>query len=159
MNGKLGSASAIEYFRNYADPARPRGYLILAPYSNARCPRGYEREFADTLSAVDRLQFTLLSQEKQEWEREQLHDESLIAERQRAVVDRLRAKMVSSSTTPYERDFIAAYLQLRVEKRKEYRQIFEQRIAYLSVLAHETPKGRKPNEERVNLDRLELPRE
>ena len=156
MSGQLGSASAIEYFRNYADPSRPRGYLILAPFSGSRCPRGYEREFADTLSAVDRLQTTLLAQEKSEWEREQLHDETLIGERQRALVDKLRAKMVSGATTPYERDFIAAYLTLRGEKREKYRRIFEQRVAYLGVLAHETPHDRRSNEERVNLDRITI---
>lgn len=156
MNGKLGSASAIEYFCNRRDPSRPPGYLLLAPYSGARLPDGYSREFADSLSAVDRLQTTLLSQEKREWEREQVHEESLIRARQQSVVDRLRQIMVSDSTSPYERDFIAAYLQLRDDKREKYRKLYEQRVAYLSVLAHDCPPDRKPNEEKVNLDRMNI---
>ena len=155
MNGKLGTASAIEYFRNYRDPFRPEGYVIVAPYSGAPLPYGYTREFADDLPAVDRLQAVLLRQERQQWELEQIQEESLIAARQRGVVERLRTIMCSSSTSAYERDFIEAYLQLREEKREKYRRVFEQRTAYLSVLAHETPKKRRPNEEKVDLDRLE----
>jgi hypothetical protein len=105
---------------------------------------------------VDRLQATLLEQERREWEREAINDEMIMGARQREIVDRLRQRMCSSSTTPYERDFIAAYLQLREEKRDKYRQRFSERIAYLNVLARETPRGRRPNEERVNLDRMEL---
>ena len=159
VSGQLGSASAIEYFCNRRDPSRPPGYVILAPYSGARLPNGYTREFADTLSAVDRLQFTLLSQEKKQWEKEQIHEESLVAERQRGVVDRLRALMCSNSTSPYERDFIEAYLKLREDKREKWRQAYEHRQAYLSVLAKECPPDRLPNEEKVNLDRMELSRE
>jgi hypothetical protein len=163
MAGQLGSLSQIEYFVKRSTAAcrdsHPIGFHILAPMSNARCPEGYTREYADSLSAVDRLQTILLRQERQEWERERIHEESLIGARQRAVVDRLKQKMVSSSTSPYERDFIAAWLQLREEKKEKYNRIFEQRVAYLSVLAKECPPGRKPNEERVNLDRMELPRE
>ena len=154
MNGKLGTASAIEYFYNRRNPAHPIGFLILAPYSSAPMPYGYTREFADDLPSVDRLQSILLSQEKRDWEQEQLTSESVMAERQRAVVDRLRQLLCSSSTSPYEREFISAYLQLREEKREKYRRMWEQRTAYLDVLAHETPRGRKPNEEKVNLDRV-----
>jgi hypothetical protein len=157
MNGKLGSASAIEYFCNRRNPSHPPGFLILAPYSSAPMPYGYTREFADDLPSVDRLQSTLLSQEKRDWESERLTSETVMAERQRAVVDRLRQLLCSSATSPYEREFIAAYLQLRDEKRDKYRKVWEHRVAYLSVLAHETPKGRDPNEERVDLDRLVLP--
>jgi hypothetical protein len=156
MNGKLGTASAIEYFLNRRSPARPPGYVILAPYSGSPCPDGYTREFADDLPAVDRLQATLLRQEQQQWEREQIHEEALIGERQRGVVDRLRQIMCSSATSAYERDFIAAYLALREEKREKYRRVFEQRTAYLSVLARECPPDRKPNEEKVNLDRMNI---
>jgi hypothetical protein len=159
MNGKLGTASAIEYFLCRRDPIRAPGYVILAPYSGARCPDGYTREFADDLASVDRLQATLLSQEKRQWESEQIVEEELIRARQQRVVDRLRQLMCSSSTSPYERDFIAAYLVSREEKRQKFRDFYEHRVAYLNVLAHECPPDRKPNEEKVNLDRMELPRE
>ena len=156
MNGKLGTLDAIIYFVNHRNPAHHEGFVMLAPYSDCPTPEGYSREYADTLSAVDRLQATLLEQERREWEREAINDEMIMGARQREIVDRLRQRMCSSSTTPYERDFIAAYLQLREEKRDKYRQRFSERTAYLNVLAHETPRGRRPNEERVNLDRMEL---
>ena len=57
----------------------------------------------------------------------------------------------------YERDFIAAYLELAEEKRLKHRANYENRVAYLSVLAKECPSDRAPNEETVNLDRMELP--
>jgi hypothetical protein len=157
MSGQLGSASEIEYFCNRRDPSRPPGYVILAPYSGARCPTGYTVEHADTLSAVDRLQFTLLSQEKRQWEKEQVHEESLMADRQRGIVSRLHQIMCSGATTPYERDFIEAYLKLAEDKRLKHRANYEHRVAYLSVLARECPPDRLPNEEKVNLDRMELP--
>ena len=159
MSGQLGSASAIEYFLNRRSILRPIGYIMLAPYSGAPCPLGYTREFADSLSAVDRLQFTLLSQERAQWEREQVQEESLILARKKGIVDRLRTLMCSDSTSPYERDFIAAYLELAEEKRLKHRANYENRVAYLSVLAKECPPDRAPNEETVNLDRMELPRE
>lgn len=129
---------------------------MLAPYSDCPTPPGYSREYADSLSAVDRLQAALLEQERREWERERIGEELQMGARQREIVDRLRTRMCSSTTTPYERDFIEAYLQLREEKRDKHRQRFSERTAYLNVLARETPKGRRPNEERVDLDRMEI---
>jgi hypothetical protein len=157
MNGKLGTLDQVEYFVNSRDPSHPPGYIILAPYSNAPLPNGYSREYADSISSVDRLQNQLLFQERRQWEREELHDTVLMGERQRKVVDSLKQKMVSSSTSPYERDWIAAYLQLREEKKEKHRKVFEQRTAYLWQTAHETPKGRFANEEKVNLDRMDEP--
>lgn len=159
MSGKLGSLDAIKYFVKRSSTPRdthPIDYIILAPTSTEPAPSGYSTEYADSLSSVDRLQAILLNQERREWERESIVDEMTMGQRQRAIVDSMRTRMVSSSTSPYERDFIAAYLQLSEGRKDKHRQRFHERTAYLSVLARETPKGRRANEESVNLDRLEL---
>lgn len=154
MNGFLGSLSEVVYFRNHRDPAHPPGFLMLAPYSEFRTPSGYTREVARTLGEIDALQRTLIEQERRACESEILHDEAILGRKYAEVTDRLRAKMVSSSTSPYERDFIELYLQLRDEKRDKHRQRFLERQMYLHARENDMPKNRRENEERVSLDRV-----
>jgi hypothetical protein len=159
MNGKLGTLDAPMYFVNHRDPAHPPGFIMMAVYSDQPTPDGYSREYATTLKEVDRLQFTLLEQERRQWERDAQVSDSFMLARRRAIYDWLCSKMVSSSTSPFERDAIAAYLKLKEEKRDKHRNNLEHRMAYLYQVAHELPRNRRANEERVDLDRLELPRE
>jgi hypothetical protein len=56
------------------------------------------------------------------------------------VRDRLYAKMISSSTTPYEREFIRLYLELREEKREKYRQKFLGDQAYFIAREYDNPE-------------------
>jgi len=154
MNGYLGTLEAVVYFKNYRDSAHPEGYLMLAPYSDFPTPRGYSREVARTLSEIDRLQFILIEQERRECEAEMLHDEAILGRKQREITDRLRQRMVSSSTSPYDRDLIAAYLQLREEKREKHRQRFMERNMYLHARENDTPRNRSTHDEKVSLDRV-----
>jgi len=154
MNGFLGSLSEVIYFRNHRDPAHPPGYLMLAPYSEFRTPDGYSREAARTLGEIDALQRTLISQERRDCEQEILHDEAVLSRKVMEVTDRLRQRMVSSSTSPFERDFIELYLQLREEKRDRHRQRFMERTMYLHARENDAPRGRDDNSESVNLDRV-----
>lgn len=151
---KLGTLEPVVYFRNHRDPAHPEGFLMLAPYSEFPTPRGYSRETAETLSEVDRLQKILLEQEQRQWEAEAIYDEVVMGQRQRAVVDRLRTRMVSGATSPYERDFIEAYLALREDKREKYRQRWMERTAYLHAREYDTPKGRAVDDEGFRVDRI-----
>ena len=144
----LGTLEPVEFFVNYRDPAHPPGYVLLAPYTGCRPPDGYQSEYADTLAAVDRLQRTLQRQEQQQWERELEGDEARMRARYDAVGDALRAKMVSSSTSAYERDFIGFYLRLREEKRDRHRQRFMERVCYLTAREMDTHPSRRVNEER-----------
>jgi hypothetical protein len=154
MNGYLGSLEAVIYFRNHRDPHHPPGHLMLSPYSDFPTPSGYTREAARTLGEIDKLQFTLIEQERRECEEEILHDEAILGRKQREVTDRLRQRMVSGATTPYERDFIEAYLQLQEQKRDKHRQRFMERTMYLHARENDTPKNRRTNDERVSLDRV-----
>ena len=154
VSTKLGTLTPLIYFVNHRDPAHPPGYILLAPYTDAPTPDGYSREGADTLAAVDRIQTILQNQEFEAARREADYNDLLTRDRFAEVRDRLVARMVSSSTSPYEREFIAAYLRLREEKREKHRRVFETRVAYLNALAYDTPKGRGMDEERVSLDRV-----
>jgi len=146
--GKLGTLEPVFYFVNFRDPAHPPGYILLAPYTGCRPPDGYQSEYADTLAAVDRLQRTLQRQERQQWERELEGDETRMRARYDAIGDALRTKMVSSSTSAYEREFIALYLRLRDEKRDRHRQRFTERVCYLTAREFDTPRGRRVDSER-----------
>jgi protoheme ferro-lyase len=52
----------------------------------------------------------------------------------------LRARMVSSACTPYERDFIELFLANEANKDQKYIQQFEQRAMYLNILQNESSK-------------------
>lgn len=149
-----GKVEPVFYFLNCSDAVRPRGYILLAPDSHMPAPEGYTREFAETLPDIDRLERTLQAQERAEWEREAQHDERLLAERRAAVRDRLYARLTSSSTDDYEREFIRLYLQLREDKRARHQQRYLERTTFLWARHNDTPKGRGVDEERVSLDRV-----
>lgn len=149
MDGFLGSLSAVVYFRNHRDPNHPEGYLMLAPYSEFPTPRGYSRELARTLSDIDKLQRVLCEQERRDFERDRLYDEVLVGAKQRGITDKLRQRMVSSSTTPYDRDVIEAYLQLKEEKRAKHAQRFMERNMYLYAREMDS-HSRPPDSERVD---------
>lgn len=155
MNGFLGSLSEVIYFRNHRDPNRPEGYLLLAPYSDCRPPSGYSREVARTLNEIDRLERTLVEQEVAIALSEHLRDETVFAERERRIKDRLHAIMSSSSASQYEKDYAREWLNLRDEKkRRKYAEIFEHRAMHLYSRHNDTPRNRAENEEKVNLDRV-----
>jgi hypothetical protein len=154
--GKLGTLEPVFYFVNYKDPSHEVGYIILAPYSQCPEPDGYRREYADTLGDVDRLQKRLQEQEFRKWEAEYEHDKSLTYDGKRRVYESLVRTMQSSRTSPFERDFIKAYLALQDEKREKHRQRFLERQCYLTAREFDTPKGRAVDKEEVSLDRLNV---
>lgn len=152
---KRGTHEAVIYFRNYRDPAHPVGYLMLAPYSDFPTPAGYERCGAESLSEVDKLQRVLIYQERASAQNEYFHDEATFGARQQAIRDRLYARMVSDSTSPYERDFIKSFLELRDEKKREkYAAAFEHRAMYLHARENDTPKNRRVDDESFRVDRI-----
>jgi len=151
---KLGSLSPCVYFLNHRDPAHREGYIILAPYSSMPTPDGYSREEATTLRECYRLQQRLQEQEAEDWKRESGHDIELLRERFRQTRDRMVQRMASSATTPFDRDFMAAYLQLQEAKLEKHERNFECRVAYLRSLEYDTPRGRRDDEESFNVDRI-----
>jgi hypothetical protein len=155
MDGFLGSLSQVIYFKNYRDPNRPPGYLLLAPYTQCPAPAGYSREAARTLLEIDRLERTLVEQEVSLAVSEHLRDEAAFATRERAIRDRLYATMTSGSSSQYEKDYAREWLALRDEKkRKKYAEIFEHRAMHLHARHNDMAKNRDEGEEKVSLDRV-----
>lgn len=124
-----GSLRPVIYFE-HAD-----GRIILAPesidtdYSFAR--KAYEQRYhgegwmwseAGTLTEVDRLQKRLCEQEHRKIEKMVRVDEHVMSRVRNEYAEKLRARMVSSSTSQFEREFIRSYLQLRDDKRSRYQQ-------------------------------------
>jgi hypothetical protein len=136
---KLGTLDPVVYFENSA------GVIVLAPstadaryfyewedrWGRSYKNTGFELREAGTLQEVDALQDRLQAQERAKLEAAAEKDEVLYRARARGVADSLRARMVSSSTSPYEREFIELYLQLREEKRAKHRQRFLETTSYL----------------------------
>lgn len=125
QNYALGQLNPVVYFIN------SRGEVSLPPTTEDALrikdqmrKRGYEFREAGTLAEIDRLQQHLQDQELRNKERALESNERIYAHARATVRARLLARMVSSETTPYERDFIKAYLMLRDEKREEYRKRF-----------------------------------
>jgi hypothetical protein len=147
----LGTLTPIVYFVNSAgadrDPAHPAGYVMLAPYSDFPTPHGYFREYAGTIREVWALQKRLQDQSREEWEREAEYNHKLVAARREEIRQRLMAKLVSSETSEYDKEFIRGWLQLREEKHDKYDRLFMQRNAYLYVAENDLGDRRADSEE------------
>jgi hypothetical protein len=130
--GKRGTIEPVFYFRAYADPEHEPGYLMLSPYSDCPAPRGYTREYADTLADVDKFMRVINAQEKRKREAEFIHDELLREAATKSTRDRLREQMISRATTPYARDYLAAWFKLKDEQKSErYAQEFDHHELFL----------------------------
>lgn len=116
------------YFERASDK-----YVILAPAeigSGMQYARMvYETKYrhgwswceADTLGAIDTLQKRLSQQDIQEAEKRVQVNSFVRDQIYRETGSNLRSRMVSDATSPWERDFIKAYLSLREDKRDRYR--------------------------------------
>lgn len=132
------------------------GHVTLAPYTAFPTLPDCIRETANTLAEVDRLQKRLVAQERAQLERESQYEEATFGARQEVIRNKLYARLSSCVTTQYEKDFIREWLKLRDDsKRHKHAQILEHAQMYLHAREFDTP-GRRSDEERVNLDRLEM---
>ncbi len=137
---KLGTLDPVVYFEN------SRGEIVLPPtsedaryfYEGVRDPSGktyrdlgYEYREAETLAEVDALQRRLVELDQRTNAQNAQRDDEGRKESWRRIGDSLRARMVSSSTSPFEREFIRLYLELREEKRARHRQRWLERTSYL----------------------------
>ena len=127
---------------------------MLAPYTACPTPEGWSREEATTLRECYKLQSCLQDQEIEDWKREGARDTELVRQRFKETRERMLTRMASSSTTPFDRDFMESYLQLQEKKLEKHERNFECRNAYLRSLEFDTPRGRRDDEESVNIDRI-----
>jgi hypothetical protein len=117
------------------------GTISLPPTDDTPCPPGYMRCEANTLDEVDKLQKRLQQATYERCQRELRRDEEAFAESRERVRSSLTAKIASSATTEYEREFLRAYIQLREEKRDKYRQRFACDVAYLEMRENDRPRN------------------
>lgn len=149
----LGKLSPVIYFHNPKKDTitdgkvivhLSRGHFIIPPVEVGAGPglarmiwerryklQGYNWCEADNLSDVDELQNQLVEQESRILEAQGVMLDNVREASRKATSSSLRQRMVSSSCTPYERDFINLWLQMDDEKRKKYTQRFTERNMYL----------------------------
>lgn len=142
---KAGSLSAVIYFErsdghcvmpqfDAGNPALAR-MIFEQRFKNHDTERWEWRE-ADTLGDVDRLQSRLIAQDERRRGHELQVHAGLRDHIRQEVSDSLRSRMVSSSTSPFEREAIGYYLNLRDdEKRDKHRQNIEHTQNYMWCLA------------------------
>lgn len=125
---KVGSLSAVIYFE------RADGYCVLPQFdagNPALARMIYEQRFkvhptekwewreAETLGDVDRLQSRLIAQEEGRKQHMLSVHDGMRSHIRQEIADSLRQRMVSSSTSPFEREAIQYYLQLRDDKKRD----------------------------------------
>ena len=146
----LGTLDPIIYFENsqgeiVLPPTTPeaRYFYEGRPDATGRTYRdhGFEWREAGTLAEVDKLQARLVEQERRANEQASARDDARSQEIWAKVGSSLRARMVSSSTSEYEKEFIRLYLELREERREKHRQRWLERVSYL--WAREMDSGAK----------------
>lgn len=142
-----GSLSPCIYFE------RPDGYVILGVedvngggqsrrvYEERYKALGWEWREARTLAEVDQLQKRLTDQIMQKYRHMADTNGAVRAAAKAATAASLRQRMCSSSTSPYERDFIDLYLKLHEDKRDKYRDSLTHRNMYID--ARENDSSRK----------------
>lgn len=145
---------AVIYFRNGTDSSRPRGWIILAPYSDCPTPRGYDREGADSLPKIDALQKILESQERAQVAADVLHDELAFGNKRDEIRQKLYGRMISSDCSTYEKEFLAAYLSHRIDRRAKWHAKFAEIQCYFRAREYDTPKGRRVDQEVSNVERI-----
>jgi hypothetical protein len=120
---------------------RRDGTVLLPPSDDIPCPADCIDREANTLDEVDKLQKRLQQATYERCQRELQRDEEAFAESRERVRSSLTAKIASSATTEYEREFLRAYIQLREEKRDKYRQRFACDVAYLEMRENDRPRN------------------
>jgi hypothetical protein len=138
----IGRLNPIIYFED------AQGNIAMPPstadarwiYNEARDAQGltykdrkYEWREAGTLNEVDKLQARLTELKMRELRDASERDERIQDALWKEIGGRLRARMVNRDCTPYERDFIDGYLQLKPAKRAKHRQRFLETTMYLEA--------------------------
>lgn len=118
-----GGALARHLYEDNSIPGRPS-------YKD----QGYQWREADTLGKVQELQRRWIEQEMKVRRHMGQRDHTVRQHVHAEVASRLRQKMASSSTTPWERDFIKYWLDLRESKQDEYTKKWEDMHFYSQAL-------------------------
>ncbi len=161
LNFTLGKLEPVPYFiAPDGSIASPLTMSEALKMKDKMQRRGYEFRTADTLREVDKLQKLMQEHELKTRQAELEREELTFADVRKQIRDRLYARMVSSSTTQYEKDFIAAYFRLGEEKREKYRRRFLADQCYFLCREFDNPSAQLlkiadsiPNEKDVTCTR------
>jgi len=104
------------------------------------CRQPYEEREANTLPELDRLQARLTDAARHRDQTQWQADSDRMAAARRSVYDRIMARIQSSSTTEYEKDFLREYLKLREERRAKYHSRFLCDRVYLEAREFDRPR-------------------
>lgn len=139
-------AILLEYYE------RANGDILLPPDHASFLeflPPGCVRCEATDLRQIDRIQGRLEQQERIRLEQDGQREEAALAERRAEIRSSLTTRMTSAATTQYERDFLAAYLKLSDQrKRDHYQKRFTCDMAYFEMREFDRP--RTPDERTHN---------
>ena len=128
-------AILLVYFEN------KHGNVCLPPTNDCPTLPGYERRECHYLHEVDKIQKRLYAQTVDELEREGIREQAVWGQRMAQVRSDLITRMHSAATIQYEKDFIAAYLCLSDErKREQYRSRFTCDMAYFAAREFDNPE-------------------
>jgi hypothetical protein len=153
-----GSLRPIIYFE------APNGYIILAPVEIGQgaevARRMYDERYkaqgwrwcesGTSWSDVTAFQKRLQEQGMREAQAKGANMMEAYDASRRKTASELRQRMASSDCTPWERDFIAAYLDLNEEKRKKYDHVWKAHHDYLWAIeqdANTKIEDRMPSQE------------
>src|SRR6266446_5634068 len=117
------------------------GNLQLPPTDDTPTPPNYQRKEANSLAEVDVLQRRLQQESHERCQREADYNDQMFAAEREDIRSRLTTRLASSMTSQYEKEFIRGYLQLREEKRAEYRKRFACDTAYLEMRENDKPRN------------------
>lgn len=155
---KLGSLSPVIWWENRKETVRVHGcpierHILIPPTEigdNGALARqlyearphgrpsykdqGYVWNEAGTLKEVQTLQARWEDQEMKVLRHMGHYDHEVRKKVHAEVAGRLRQRMASSACSPFERDFIKLWLELRQSKQDEYTKKWEDRIFYNQAL-------------------------
>jgi hypothetical protein len=122
----LGTLKPIPYFENVntGEIAIPPSDESVNFCRDGMYRHGYVLKEARTLREIDKLQHQIQDFEYRQSQEQMERDSTFMARVRSSVRQRLLDRMVSSSTHPWERDFIKTYLMVRDEKREHWQKEF-----------------------------------
>lgn len=131
----------------YSDMPTPPGCEFQRPITHERCGKPVEREGADSLPAIDKLQAVLTKQENEKLALERHFDMMQTMAGRERVRQSLYDRMISANTSEAEKEFIRIYLDVREEKRAKYHSKFAEYSVYIHARENDLGKRRADEEQ------------
>src|ERR1017187_5789977 len=118
------------------------GAISIPPTLDTPTPPGYDRRECHSIHEVEALERRMQQSSRDTAELEGGRWEAEGMETRRPVHRNLMTAIEPSSTSPYDKEFLKAWCELRDEKRREpYKRIFQQRESYFEALHFDHPRN------------------